>query len=194
MIQRLEGLGRSWELHYACRTRDVCAFRSQLEDLERRKPGRVHFIFDREPGARMLDSAGLIAGIPGHTHLYCCGPAPMLGAFEAACAGRNDGHVHLEYFASSAAPAEGGFTVELARTGSSYFVEPGKSILDTLIDAGLEVAYACANGVCGTCETGVIEGKPDHRDSVLTDQERAAGRTMMICCSGSLTDRLVLDL
>jgi ferredoxin-NADP reductase len=195
MIQRLEALGRSWELHYATRTRDLCAFRSELETLERRQSGRVNFVFDREPGAQMLDLTRLAAATARDAHLYCCGPTPMLAAFEDATKARAPETVHREYFAAAEAPAaDGGFTVELARAGSSHFVQPGHTILDTLIDAGLEVSYACMNGVCGTCETAVIEGKPDHRDSLLSEAERASGRTMMICCSGSLSDRLILDL
>lgn len=90
--------------------------------------------------------------------------------------------------------ATGGFTVVLARAGRSVFIPPGRTILDTLLDAGMELACSCLEGVCGTCETRVIEGVPDHRDFVLTDAERAANRTMMICCSGCKGDRLVLDL
>ena len=195
MIQRLESLGRSWELHYATRTRDLCAFRSELEAFENHKSGRVNFIFDHEPGVQMLDLPKLAAEISGDAHVYCCGPAPMLVAFEAATKARRPETIHREYFAAANAPAaNGGFTVDLARAGTGHFVEPGKTILDTLIDAGLDVPYACMNGVCGTCETTVIEGKPDHRDSLLSEEERASGRTIMICCSGSLTDRLVLDL
>jgi vanillate O-demethylase ferredoxin subunit len=143
----------------------------------------------------MIDLAQLAAGISADAHVYCCGPTPMLAAFEEATKARKPETVHREYFAAAEAPAaDGGFTVVLARAGASYVVEPGKTILDTLIDAGHDVAYSCMNGVCGTCETTIIEGKPDHRDSLLSDAERASGRTMMICCSGSLTDRLILDL
>jgi vanillate O-demethylase ferredoxin subunit len=73
-------------------------------------------------------------------------------------------------------------------------VPRGKTILDTLIEHGVDAPYSCLEGVCGTCETRVLEGVPDHRDLVLSKEERAAGRTMMICCSGSRTGRLVLDL
>ena len=195
MIQHLESLGRSWELHYATRTRELCAFRAELDALEARKSGRVHFVFDREPGAQMLNLSKLVGGIGAQAHVYCCGPTPMLVAFEEAAKVRAPETVHREYFAAAEAPAaDGGFTVVLARAGSSHVIKPGKTILDTLIDAGLEVPYACMNGVCGTCETVIVDGKPDHRDSLLSDAERASGRTMMICCSGSLTDRLVLDL
>ena len=119
----------------------------------------------------------------------------MLAAFEEATKDRPRDQVHVEYFTPKEAPAaEGGFTVVLAKTGRSFTIAPGKTILETLLDAGLDVPSSCLEGVCGTCETKVLEGVPDHRDVVLTESERKANKTMMICCSGSKTERLVLDL
>ena len=89
---------------------------------------------------------------------------------------------------------EDGFTVVLVRRGKRIFVPAGSSILFELLDNGIDVPYSCGSGTCGTCETDVLEGTPEHRDFVLTEEERAAGDTMMICCSGSLTDELHLDL
>jgi vanillate O-demethylase ferredoxin subunit len=119
----------------------------------------------------------------------------MLEAFEAATKDLPPERVHVEYFTAKDAPAaEGGFTVVLAKSGKSFQIAPGKTILETLLDAGMNVASSCLEGVCGTCETRVLEGVPDHRDVVLTDSERKASKTMMICCSGSKTEKLVLDL
>jgi vanillate O-demethylase ferredoxin subunit len=73
-------------------------------------------------------------------------------------------------------------------------VPAGKTSLDTLRDGGVDTPYSCTEGVCGTCETRVLEGVPDHRDLILTEQERASSKTMMICCSGSKSEKLVLDL
>jgi vanillate O-demethylase ferredoxin subunit len=86
-----------------------------------------------------------------------------------------------------------GFTVSLAKSNAKVFVGQGQSILDALIGAGFNPPYACMEGVCGTCEMRVLDGTPDHRDSVLTDTERAANKTMMICCSGAKSETLVLD-
>lgn len=197
MIQRLEALGRSWELHYSSRLREMCAFRQPLEALETRKPGRVHFNFDQEPGGRMTDLRSLMAAVPRDAHLYCCGPNPMLQAFETAAkeSGRPSALIHVEYFtAKEAAAVEGGFTVVLKRSGVSFEVPHGKSILEVFLDNNVDVAYSCMEGVCGTCETAVIEGVPDHRDSLLSPEERASNKTMMICCSGSKTPKLVLDI
>ncbi len=191
MIQRLEGLGRAWQLVYCARTRRQAAF---VEELARLGPA-VTFNFDHEARGRMVDIPALVEAAPPEAHLYCCGPLSMLEAFERAASQRPPAQVHVEYF-SAARPkaAEGGFTVVLARSGLSFRVREGKTIIDTLIENGVDAVYSCLEGVCGTCETRVLEGIPDHRDLVLSKEERAANRTMMICCSGSKTDKLVLDL
>jgi tetrachlorobenzoquinone reductase len=197
MIQRLESLGRSWELHYSARRKEMCAFRTQFELLELRRPGRVRFNFDHEPGGRMLDLNEIIANSNADAHLYCCGPSPMLRAFEnaAQALGRRSAQIHVEYFtAVQEAATKGGFTVELARSKKSFFVPPGKTILRTLLDNDVDVPNSCSEGICGTCETAVIAGIPDHRDSVLSPEDRAVNRTMMICCSGSKSEKIVLDL
>jgi vanillate O-demethylase ferredoxin subunit len=195
MARRLHELGRSWELHYAVRTRSGAAF---LDDLDTLRSG-VHSNFnvdpdDERPG-RMFDLPAIIRKAAVRAHLYCCGPLPMLEAFESATADRSADHVHVEYFKAKEAPAvEGGFEVKLARSNRTITVDAGKTILDALLDAGIAANYACAEGVCGTCETRVIEGIPDHRDQFLSKEEQAANDTIMICCSGSKSQTLVLDL
>ena len=119
----------------------------------------------------------------------------MLEAFEAATGDRPAEQVHVEYFKAKEKPAaEGGFEVRLARSNRTIAVEAGKTILNALLDAGIAANYACTEGVCGTCETRVIEGIPDHRDLFLGKEEQAANKTMMICCSGSKSRTLVLDI
>jgi vanillate O-demethylase ferredoxin subunit len=119
----------------------------------------------------------------------------MLAAFERATAGLPADTVHVEYFAAKEPVAVvGGFDVVLARSGRSVFVPEHSTILDALLSAGIAVGHSCLEGVCGTCETKVLEGIPDHRDMVLSAQERASNSTMMICCSGCKSRRLVLDL
>jgi ferredoxin-NADP reductase len=189
MIERLDALGRPWTLHYGTRTGEEMAFRSRFAASP-----RAHLHIGSEARGR-LPIAQLVAAAPADAHLYCCGPASMLQDFEAACAGRDPDTVHVEYFVKRFEQAlDGGFTVELARSGSSHVVPPGKTILHVLRDAGIAVMSSCEEGICGSCETKVIAGRPDHRDAILTERERAANRSMMICCSGSFSDRLVLDL
>ncbi|WP_153101860.1 PDR/VanB family oxidoreductase [Paraburkholderia hayleyella] len=193
MIQRLEQLGRSWELHDCTRTRAAAGFVATLEPYG----SRVHWHHDAEPDGVQLDLAALLKRHAPTTHFYCCGPTGMLKSFEAAaatCDGARE-RFHVEYFAAREAPAaDGGFTVQLARSQRLIQVSKGQTILDALLGAGVEVSYSCSQGVCGTCETRVLEGQPDHRDMVLTQSEQDTNRSMMICCSGSKSACLVLDL
>ncbi|AOZ03296.1 oxidoreductase [Cupriavidus sp. USMAHM13] len=195
MIQRLRALGRPWHLHYAARTRRQAAFVDALEAMHGLDGAEVHMTFDREAGARMLDIPAIAATLPDGAHIYCCGPVQMLEAFETATAALPPDRVHREYFAArEAAATEGGFVVQLARTGRSLEVPSGKTILDCLLSEGIEPPYSCQEGVCGTCEVRVLEGVPDHRDLVLSEAERATNKRMMICCSGAKSRKLILDL
>jgi ferredoxin len=94
----------------------------------------------------------------------------------------------------TAEQANHGFEVVCESTGVTVSVQPDKSILDALFDAGVDVPSSCEQGICGTCETRIISGEVDHRDSILSDDERAANRTMMICVSRARGSRLVLDI
>ena len=151
--------------------------------------------FDQEAGGQMLDLAAIVQSLPAGAHVYCCGPLPMLAAYEQATAAVPPERVHMEYFAAKeAAATDGGFIVELARSGKQVQVRAGQTILDSLMAVGIEPPYSCQEGVCGTCEVRVLEGIPDHRDLVLSNAEKAANDRMMICCSGCKTAKLVLDL
>lgn len=195
MIRRLEVLGRGWELFYAARRRGAAAFLDELHALRADGHLNLHVDFDDERGGRPFDLVAIVRAAPADAHLYCCGPLPMLAAFEAATADRPAGHVHVEYFKPKEAPAlVGGFTVRLARSNQTIAVQPGQTILDALLGAGIAANYACSEGLCGTCETRVLDGAPDHRDQFLSEDERASNRTIMICCSGAKSDTLVLDL
>ncbi|WP_375783827.1 PDR/VanB family oxidoreductase [Bradyrhizobium sp. Pha-3] len=195
MIRRLDALGRRWELFYAARTRAAAAFLDELGAFRSGLHSGIHLDFDDERSGRLFDLSAIVGNAPAHAHLYCCGPVPMLAAFEAATADRPSDRVHVEYFQAREAPAtEGGFDVKLARSNRTIAVEPGKTILDALLDAGITANYACTEGVCGTCETRVIEGIPDHRDQFLSKEEQAANTSVMICCSGAKSRTLVLDL
>lgn len=190
MVQRLAALGRPWQLHYACRSRVEAAFRRELEAF-----APVRFHFDDEAGGAVLDVAGIVAAAPAGAHVYCCGPLPMLTEFETATAAWPRPQVHVEYFTPKQAPAlDGGFVVELRRSGREIFVRPGQTILEAVRAAGVQAPSSCEAGMCGTCETRVISGIPDHRDQWLSADEHAANKTVMICCAGCRSDRLVLDL
>lgn len=194
MVQRLHALGREWELFYAARGRQNAAFLRELHALAADHPGRVHLHFDQEQGP--FDLAPVIRDhVPAHAHVYCCGPLPMLQAFERETAHLPREQVHLEYFQAKGAPVSaGGLEVELSRSRKVLQVAAGKTVLDAVLDAGVDVPYSCMEGICGSCEVAVIEGEVDHHDSVLSDQQKRTNKTMMICCSGAKSARLVLDL
>ena len=191
MAQRLAAIGRSFEFHYAVREASRAAFLGVVDSLT----PKLHLHVDASAG-RPLDLAAIVASAPAGAHFYCCGPMPMLAAYEAATAGIPAERVHLEYFQAKpvSAAAATAFEVEIAGTGRVFTIPPDRSIADVLEAAGLRIATSCCEGICGTCETRVVAGEPEHRDSVLTAAERAANKTIMICVSRALTPRLVLDL
>ncbi len=163
------------------------AFTEQL----RRYGDRVTLAPQDETG--LLEVPSVLDDLPDGTLVYCCGPGPLLDAVEDRCP---SGVLHVERFQPKEQHTDQDteFDVVLARSGRTLTVPPGVSVLDAVRAAGVEVLYSCAEGTCGTCETDVVEGTPDHRDSVLTEAERAAGETMLICVSRCRGKRLVLDL
>lgn len=195
MIARSQALGTPWQLHYAARTRQHAGFLDVVARYKSQPGSEVHLNFDQEPGGQMLDLCAVINAMPAGAHVYCCGPLPMLEAYEQATASLPPERVHREYFAArEAAATDGGYTVELARSHKTLRVKPGQTLLDCLIEAHAEPPYSCREGICGTCEVRVLEGTPDHRDLVLSTAEQAGNDRMMVCCSGAQSARLVLDL
>ncbi|MEG9518321.1 PDR/VanB family oxidoreductase [Saccharopolyspora indica] len=195
MIAQVALSGRSWRLAYGGRTRASMAYR---EFLEAEYPGHVEVYPMDEVG--LLDLDALLAE-PGSSCddkvVYCCGPEGLLTAVETACADWPQGSLHIERFAPKAGADDGPrttFEVELAESQMTLTVPADKSILEVVEDAGIQILSSCQEGTCGTCETALLEGVADHRDSVLTDDERAANDTMMICVSRACSSRLVLDL
>ena len=193
MIRRLEALGRPWKLFYAARNRQSAAFVDELEALDAVSPGRVHLHFDDEAG-KVMPLLRLAMTIPKAAHVYCCGPGRMIETFQASAGWRPEEHVHIEHFVGAKGRPTLAFDVELKRQGKSFHVPVGASILDTLLANGVYVAHSCKEGVCGSCETRVLEGVPEHFDNVLSRRERESNEVMMVCCSGCSSGRLVLDI
>lgn len=196
MARRLSALGRPWTLYYCSRNPERAAFLQDLAAL----PGTVIPVYDGVPGGKPIDLPSVLGRAPADAHLYCCGPTSLMEAFEHAAAGRPTQHVHVEWFKprpaaiTPALAADGAFEVKLARSGMSLPVPAGKSILDVLIDAGVSVQHSCCDGVCGTCETRVLQGRPDHRDSVLFGEDAKSTDRMMVCVSRSRGPSITLDL
>ena len=191
MLNELRRLGRRAELLYCARSRAEAAF---VEQLAGGDGVQVHF--DQEAGGPP-DLRGYLAARTAEAHFYCCGPTPMLNAFESLCAELGLPNVHVERFAPAepvVAQQGSEYECQLARSQKLVVVPAGKSLLDALLEAGADVDHSCREGVCGSCETAVLDGVPDHRDGVLTKAERESGKTMMVCVSGCKGRRLVLDL
>jgi cytochrome P450/ferredoxin-NADP reductase len=191
MIEAAESAGRTWRLVYGGRQRASMAFLDELA----RYGDKVRVWPQDERG--FLPLAELLDQPRSDTLVYCCGPEPLLAAVEQGCASWPHGALHLERFAPKTltAPVRAdAFEVVLSRSDLTLVIPPERSILDVVEAAGVGVLSSCAEGTCGTCETAVLEGVPDHRDSVLTEEEQRVNDSMMICISRSCSSRLVLDL
>ncbi|TDC60840.1 oxidoreductase [Micromonospora sp. KC207] len=190
MVAAADAEGADWRLVYGGRSRATMAFAATLRE---RYGDRVSLHPQDETG--LLDLAGLLGG-PGVGLVYCCGPEPLVKAVEEHCRGWPPGCLHVERFTPPGGTGgqETAFEVELALSGKTVTVPPGTSILKAVEQAGVQVLSSCREGTCGTCETTVLAGVPEHRDALLTEQERAAGDAVMICVSRARTPRLVLKL
>ncbi|WP_263997304.1 PDR/VanB family oxidoreductase [Mycobacterium yunnanensis] len=189
MIREVDRAGLPWELTYCARSVRHFSF---VEELHALGPDRVRFLAEDVDGRP--DLGALARGSHGAA-VFCCGPAGLMDGLTAhmRVAGRDD--VHLERFTPpSAATGLGGFAVELARSGIVLEVPDDRTVLEAVRAIGVDVDSSCEMGMCGTCETKVLEGTVDHRDELLTEAEKAAGTTMLICVSRAACPKLVLDL
>jgi ferredoxin len=157
---------------------------------------RVIIVPQDEQG--MLDLESVLGTPQQDTLVYCCGPEGLLAAVEKFCEKWQPGSLHLERFSAKpqdpAAAADSAFKLVLQRSGLTLEVPPDKSVLTVIREAGVSVLASCLEGVCGTCETEVIDGDVDHRDSVLNEEEQASNEYMMVCVSRCRSPQLVLDL
>jgi tetrachlorobenzoquinone reductase len=194
MARRLSALGKPWELFLCAQTPARAAYLPELEALA---CGRVTTVFDGVPGGRPIDLGLVFGGAPNDTHFYCCGPSSLMAAFESSAKDLPADRVHMEWFSPKAptqAAADHSFVVKLVKQGMEVTVPPGKSILDAILEAGGTVPHSCCDGVCGTCETPVLDGIPDHRDSVLFGAEADANNRIIVCVSRAKSASLTLDL
>lgn len=195
MLAAATGKGADWHLYYGGRSEASMAFLDELAPYG----DRVTIWPQDTNGLLPLDQI-LTAPEQAGTLVYCCGPEGLLTAAEQRCnpPAWPSGTLHVERFAPKPQPAspegEAPFEVVCQRSGVTVTVPPGTSILEALDSHGVSVLSSCQEGVCGTCETRVLAGVPDHRDSLLTEDERQANDYMMICVSRAKSPRLVLDL
>ena len=180
-----------WTLVYLSRDARSAAFLDEL--AEPRPRGRVIVHHDAGDPARAFDLWPLLEK-PGRTHVYCCGPRPLMDAVRDMTGHWTPGRVHFESFVDGAAPRpqDRPFAVRLARSGTRLEVPVGRTILEVLREAGHVVPSSCESGTCGSCRTGLVAGEAEHRDLVLFPDEQATH--IMVCVSRGRGDELVLDL
>jgi len=188
MLGLARRLGVDWSMVYTGRSRDSLPFLDEVAAFG----AAVQIRTDDEHG--LPDAATLLGDCPDGTAVYACGPAPMLTALRSALVGRADVELHFERFAAPPVLDGRPFEVTVASTGATIDVGPQESLLAALRRAGVAAPYSCQQGFCGTCRTRVLDGAPEHRDTLLTDPERAAGQMLTCVSRAAGTSRLTLDL
>lgn len=195
MARRLKDLNKHFEFLYFARSRKSAAFTADIEALG--VPVTWHFD-DEQGGPPDLHALLSRRAASATEHYYACGPAVMLDNFEKTCAALGHTQAHIERFSAvevaASTDAKASYTVELRTSGKTFEVTPDTTLHKQLIASGVFIPFSCEEGICGSCETRVLEGEVDHRDSILTPAERTANTVMMVCVSGCKSQRLVLDL
>ncbi len=194
MARELQARGATWSMVYGARSASAMVFTEELLALR----GQVSLMTDDVDG--VPDFGSLIASQPDGTAVFCCGPEAMIGAVEGLCAANPSVTLHTERFAPSGRfsvvpdGGEAAFEIELKRRGVVLHVGPDDSALDVVREVVRNHPYSCHEGTCGSCEVTVLSGAIDHRDDVLSEEEREANDVMMLCVSRAHSDRLVIDL
>lgn len=198
MADQLAQQDVEFELHYSARSRAEAAFVDRLNNSPYRD--RVRFHLRGEPGFERLDLEAIISGLAANQHVYLCGPQAMVDHAHtlAQRVGLRD-RLHIERFGASDVPpvadsAEGGFEVIAARSGLRIEIPADCSIAAALQAHGVDVPLSCEQGICGMCQLDVLDGTPDHRDEFLSDEQRAAGDSILPCVSRARTATLTLNI
>jgi ferredoxin-NADP reductase len=188
MMRHVDRLGVDWSMIYSGRSRDSLPFLDEVAEFG----DHVEIRTDDVHG--VPTAAQLLGDCPDGTAVYACGPAPMLTAIRAGLAGRDNVELHFERFAAPPVIDGEEFSVRVASTGATVQVGAEETLLSALQRADVWPPYSCRQGFCGTCRTRVLDGHVDHRDTLLTEPERADGM-MLICISRAAGgQRLTLDL
>lgn len=198
MAESLAHFGADFAMHYWTRTPSRTAFLDRIQRSEFKE--KVHIHFDDGPDHQRMPLARVFSNTTPGRRAYICGPFGFLEAAHEAArqAAWAEDHIHSEYFAGQfaevGASPKSTFEIEIASSGAVYVVPPEKTVAQILAEHCVEVPLSCEQGVCGTCLTMVLAGVPDHRDVLLTNEEKAKNDRFTPCCSRSLSQRLVLDL
>lgn len=194
MVDELVLRGGDWTLVYGGRSAATMAFAAELESVG---GGRVRLVPQDTDG--LVDVVGALEGVSETTHIYCCGPEGLLDAVTAACSARGCAdRLHLERFTVSAQEpvidGDTAFDVELRRSNVVLHVPADQSLLEVVRTVRSDIEFSCQEGYCGSCETTVLEGAPDHRGTLMSPEEHDEEGTMLICVGRCTSDKLVLDL
>jgi ferredoxin len=194
MAYRLTALGQEFEMHYCVRTRSRAAFEDEI--ARSAFSSRVVLHYDDGAPEQLFSFDVCLAHPNADTHVYICGPQGFMDHVVAGAQnyGWSPDHVHLEYFSADISTEGDSFTVVAARSGKSVEVRSGTTIAAALQELGIDVLLSCQEGVCGTCLTNVLEGTPDHRDLVQSEEEKKENRQITVCCSRAKSRTLVLDI
>jgi dimethylamine monooxygenase subunit B len=190
MMEELKGEGKSFELHYASKTKKTCAFYSYLI---KRYPDETHFYFSQEKEAQRVNETSLLKHKIG-THVYVCGPESFITMFTDAALrfGYPKSSIHSERFTAPQPSSSEPFKVQL-KDGTLLEVKKEDTLLEVLLNKGLAAPHSCQVGRCGTCELEVIEGEIEHYDSFLSEEERKAQNKMLTCVSRGKSNKLLLN-
>ena len=189
MIRSLSAGDVPFELHYAARSADRFAYQESLKDLAGE---RVFFYTDDENGRPGMDLDDLLEKQPAGTHIYVVGPRPMIEAVKkiAEAKGFPPAQVHYESFGASVKPEDKPVTLKLAGSNKELHVEPGQTLLDAMLEEGIEAPYGCKRGECGKCALEIVSGEPDARDVCLSEDKRKTH--ICTCISWAKSNSLTL--
>ncbi|WP_042352621.1 PDR/VanB family oxidoreductase [Bacillus massiliigorillae] len=192
MMADLKAEGKSFELHYAAKSKELCAYYDYINE---NYPGVCTFYFSQEEGSSRMTSASMAEHRIG-SHVYFCGPVSMVNEYREAAEGY--GYpipaIHFELFAAAEEGPRNPFVVELASSKKEIQVPEGATLLETLLKEGIDAPYSCKIGGCGSCELEVVDGEVDHRDSFYRDEERKDLNSILTCCSRAKEGKLVLNI
>ena len=194
MVREVASAGASWSLLYTGRSRSSMAFLDEIASLP---ASHVTIHADDEANGKFPDLVAAVGSISADTLVYVCGPEPLMNAVAGSMA--DESQLRIERFKAPEVVVdpnaeENSFDVICQSSGERVTVGPDTSVLDALQDAGLDMPSSCTEGICGTCEVGVIRGDVDHRDFLLSPAEQTANKTMFICVSRCRSAELVLDI
>lgn len=192
MMADLQKAGRDFELHYAAKTRKLCAFYDYLNETY---PGKCTFYFSQENHPAKMAPEIMLDHRIG-THVYFCGPQAMVSEYKKAAKsyGYPEQSIHFELFAAGVTGPQNAFVVELAKSKKTIEVPANQTLLEALLAAGIKAPYSCKAGGCGSCEVEVVNGRVDHHDSFFSEEERNERHSILTCCSRAKNEKIILNL